>query len=129
MYHIGTTHSLRAWHFLTGADFGPEGSLHSHDYRIEWTLEGPELDPLGFLANLALVADHLEAVVNRLEGRTLNELPGWEGLNPSVERLARYLADQLGDVQAHWDPQNRVKGFEVKVWESTTAWASWTVKP
>lgn len=129
MYRIGVIRALGASHYLTGADFGAEGRLHPHDYRVEWTLTGPELDALGFLVNLELVTATLEGLLAGLEGRTLNDLPGWKGLNPSVERLARHLADHLAGAKARWDPESRVTELEVKVWENPTAWASWTARP
>jgi len=126
VYHIGLIRPFRALHFLIGGDWGAENSLHSHDYRVEWTLGGPELDRHGYLLDLLAVEAYLDEAVDRVRDRTLNNLPEFQDINPSVERLARSLSDWLVAGRPRWDPEVRLGQSLVKVWEHETAWASWS---
>lgn len=126
MYHIGLIRLFRAHHYLVGGDWGPENTLHSHDYRVEWSLGGPELDHHGYLLDLVAVEAYLDEAVDRVRERTLNDLPEFAGLNPSVERLTKTLAEWLVADRPRWDSQGRLTTTTVTVWENETAWARWS---
>ena len=120
MYRIGVRRRLTAQHHLIGRDFGPEGLPHSHDYLLEVSLEGPKLDEHGFLFDIAALERSLDQLIERYAGKSLNALPGFEGLNPSLERFARDVAHRL-------EPDLRARGptrLIVRIWEHDTAWAS-----
>ncbi|AXR76792.1 6-pyruvoyl trahydropterin synthase family protein [Natrarchaeobaculum sulfurireducens] len=95
MYAVSVSRTFVAQHYLTVPNPGPEGTLHSHQYTVEATFRGPDLDEYGYLVDIDAVIDALEAVVDSLRDRTLNELPALEGRNPSAERLARTVGDRL----------------------------------
>ncbi len=97
MYTVTVTRSFVAQHYLTVPDPGPEGEVHSHHYTVEATFRGPELDRFGYLVDIDDVIEAVEAVVERYRDRCLNELPVFEGKNPSVERFARIFGDRLLD--------------------------------
>ncbi len=126
MYSVALQLSFCSQHFLIGGDWGPENHLHSHDYRAEWILEGPSLDQHGYLLDLVAVEKRLGAEIDPLRDRVLNELDGFRGLNPSVERLARHLSDRLIARRAEWDPSGYLQRSTVRVWENAAAWAAWT---
>lgn len=126
MYTVALQLDFHAQHFLIGGDWGDENRLHSHDYRAEWILEGPSLDEHGYLLDLVAVEQRLGAEVERLRGCVLNELDAFQGLNPSVERLARYLSDRLLSERSLW--VGRLVRSTVRVWENQKAFASWTAE-
>ncbi len=126
MFHIGVSRAFRTRHFLLGNDRGAENVVHAHDYRAEWILQGTALDAEGFLLDLSRVDTLLESVLEPLAGQTLNDLPFFRGLNPSVERLCRFLSDRLLADRGQWDPDFRVRESVVKVYEHDAAWASYT---
>ncbi len=95
MYAVSVSRTVVAQHYLTVPNPGPEGTLHSHQYTVEATFRGPELDEYGYLVDIDAVIDALEAVVDTIRDRTLNELPAFEGRNPSAERLARVVGDRI----------------------------------
>ena len=49
MYQVGTAIEVRPFHVMPGME-GPEGELHSHDYRIEVVVERATLDDRGWSA-------------------------------------------------------------------------------
>lgn len=121
MYTLAIQRDFIARHFLIGGDWGPENELHAHHYRIELQLEGGTLDEHGYLVDIVDVEVALETMVDRYRDRTLNELPEFEGLNPSVEHFARIVCRKLNDEIA----ASNVDALVVRVWENEIAWASY----
>ena len=115
MYSVTVKRDLIAQHYLVGGDFGRENELNSHRFEIEARYEGPSLDEHGFLVDIDVVAGMLDALVERYRDHTLNDLPEFDGLNPSVEHFARILAGRLAI-----DAPN-VAALEVTVWEDGSA--------
>lgn len=110
-----------AQHFLVGGDWGAENERHSHHYVVELQLEGERLDQHGYLVDIVDIERHLNALVARYRDRTLNDLPEFAGLNPSIEHFSRILADSLaGLIQAE-----TLTALTVKLWENEIAWASY----
>ncbi|SDQ55062.1 6-pyruvoyl trahydropterin synthase family protein [Natronobacterium texcoconense] len=97
MYGVSVSRSFVAQHYLTVPDPGPEGDLHSHHFTVEATFRGPELGEYGYLVNIDAVVEALEGVVAEFRDETLNELPAFEGVNPSAERFASVFGDRLLD--------------------------------
>ena len=118
-YALGVSTDFSAQHYLVGGDFGPEGELHAHDYRVEVVLEGDELDEHGFLVDIVRVNAELGRLVERYRDKTLNDLPELEGLNPGCEAFSRVFAESL---RAGLNPKN-LSSLTVKIWENERAWA------
>jgi 6-pyruvoyltetrahydropterin/6-carboxytetrahydropterin synthase len=83
-------------------------------------LAGPELNEYGYLVDI----DAVEAALDELEARyrdaLLNDLPEFEGLNPSVERFARLFGDRF----VERIPTDVPTRLTVRMWEDEDAWAS-----
>jgi len=126
VHHIGLSRPFRAEHYLIGGDWGAENQRHAHSYRVEWILGGTTLDEHGYLLDLVAVEARLDAAVAEVKDQLLNDLEAFRDLNPSVERLARFLSDRLLAARAQWDPHDRLSQSVVKVWENDVAWASWS---
>jgi len=118
-YSVTVKRELIAQHFLVGGDWGPENDLNSHRYRIEARYEGPSLDEHGFLVDIEAVGKLLDGLVERYRDRTLNDLPEFADLNPSVEHFARILSDRLQIAAPGIDE------LEVTVWEDDAAAAGY----
>ncbi len=122
MYELMVRRDFVAQHYLTVPDCGPENEWHSHHFDVEVALEGDELNEHGYLVDIVEVEDALEALVDRYEDATLNDLPEFEGLNPSIEHFSQIfctaLTEQLNTA--------RLETVTVKIWEDDTAWASYT---
>ena len=97
MYTVSVSRACIAQHYLTVPDPGPEGTLHSHRFDVEVSFRGPTLNEYGYLVDIDAVIDALETVVDGVRDRTLNDLPAFEGVNPSAERLAEHVGDRLLD--------------------------------
>lgn len=120
MYTVTVSDSLVAQHFLTVPDPGPEGSVHSHHFEVSVRFRGESLNEYGYLVDIDAATEALSRVAEHYRDETLNELPEFEGRNPSVEHFARLFGDRLlTEIDA---PQ--VDDLRVKVWEDDTAWAA-----
>lgn len=123
MYKIGIEDEFEAIHFLRG-DFGLENRVHGHRYRVRVTIEGEELDDFGMLFDISMLKDGLEEILNGLHYHNLNEVEGLKEVNPTAENVCKYihkkLAPALGD-----KGKEQIKGLEVTVWESPSAFASY----
>lgn len=126
MFNVGITRRFYARHFLVG-DFGEETRPHGHIYTVEWSCRAGELDRNGFAVDIALMEDALDRVVERISGVLLNDQGYFQGRQPSVEHLAVYLWLELAGVLRELDFEfSRLSETEVKIWESETAWASYS---
>jgi len=97
MYDVSVSRTFVAQHYLTVPDPGPEGELHSHTFTVEATFRGPELNEYGYLVDIDHLTEAMDETVDTFRDQTLNELPAFEGLNPSAEHLARIVATALLD--------------------------------
>ena len=120
MYTVAVKRNFVAQHYLVGGDWGRENQKHSHHYQLELQLEGDALDPHGFLVDIVDIETNLQRQVERYRDRTLNDLPEFAGLNPSIEHFSRIVCQALAQhIQA---PNIRI--LTVKLWENEIAWAA-----
>ena len=120
LYIVAVRRDFVAQHFLVGGDWGPENEPHSHHYRVELQLEGSRLDQHGYLVDIVDIESGLEDLVSRYRDKTLNNLPQFKDLNPSIERLSRIFCDQLSE-RIH---ASNISAVTVKIWENEIAWAA-----
>ncbi|MFZ5452263.1 MAG: 6-pyruvoyl trahydropterin synthase family protein [Thermodesulfobacteriota bacterium] len=121
MYTVAVERSFVAQHFLCGGDWGPENLLHSHPYKVEVQLQGASLDEHGYLVDIVDIELHLDEIVAYFRDRTLNELPEFGGLNPSIEQFARIFVKML---RPRLKAPN-LQAIRVKIWETGIAWAAY----
>ena len=121
MYSVSVKRDFIAQHYLIGGDWGAENELHSHHYQAEVQLEGETLDQHGYLVDIVDIEQSLNALVARYRDHILNDLPEFEGLNPSIEHLSRILCQAMAaQIQA-----KNLNAVTVKLWENEIAWAAY----
>ncbi len=124
MYTLAVRRDFIARHFLIGGDWGPENDPNSHHYVLELELAGGQLDEHGYLVDIVQVEKVLAERVAYFREQMLNELPEFEGLNPSLEHFARILATAISKrIEAE-----NIAWVKVVLWEHAAAWASYTVQ-
>jgi 6-pyruvoyltetrahydropterin/6-carboxytetrahydropterin synthase len=121
MFRLAVSRDFVAQHFLIGGDWGAENDRHSHHYRVEICLEGSELDQHGYLVDIVEVETALDDLVGRFRDTTLNDLPEFEGRNPSVERFAYLFAHAFSERI----PAPNIAAITATLWENQIAWASY----
>ncbi len=121
MYTVAVKRDFVAQHFLVGGDWGAENVKHSHHYAVEVQLEGDSLDQHGYLVDIVDIEKHLDDLVARYRDKTLNDLPEFAGLNPSIEHFSRILCETL----VRRIKASTLKAVTLKLWENEIAWASY----
>ena len=88
---------------------------------MELQLEGPTLDRHGYLVDIVDIENQLDALVAAYRDQTLNDLPEFAGLNPSIEHFSRiFCLGMAGRIQAA-----TLAALTVVIWENEIAWASY----
>jgi len=121
MYSVAVKRDFVAQHYLIGGDWGTENEKHSHHYVVELRLDGAALDQHGYLVDIVEIEQYMDTMVAYYRDNTLNDLPEFAGLNPSIEHFARILCQTM---------TNRISAPNISavtmiIWENDIAWASY----
>ena len=121
MFEVSVEDTFAAGHALRNYR-GKCENVHGHNYRVQVTFSGPELDAAGLLVDFVEVKKLMGAVVDRLDHQFLNDLPPFDVLNPSAENIAKYFFDQI---DAGLPAGSPAKLGEVRIWETDTSCATY----
>ena len=121
MYSTTVLTDFVAQHYLTVPNPGPEGEPHSHHYEVELCFRGPELNEYDYLVDIDDAEAALAALADRYRDAMLNDLPEFEGANPSVERFARIIFERVTERVT----DDTVTELAVTVWEDDEAAAGY----
>ena len=95
-FEITKAAAFDAAHFLpAGPEGGPYRRMHGHSFRVEATLRGPQVAPVGWVEDLGELDTALKAAAAELDHGLLNEKAGLE--SPTLEQLCLHFASQLKD--------------------------------
>lgn len=94
IFEITKAATFDAAHFLPqGPETSPYRRLHGHSFKVEATVAGPAVEPVGWVEDLAELDGALKAVAAELDHSLLNERKGLE--SPTLERLCLFFAERL----------------------------------
>jgi 6-pyruvoyltetrahydropterin/6-carboxytetrahydropterin synthase len=122
MYEVGTSEVVTAWHVMPGME-GPEGELHSHDYRIDVVVSRDDLDDQGMVCDLDILRAALAATTDQVRDRNLEIIQPEEADAVTVEVFARWIHDQL---HTALDGPGGGGTLQVRVWETPDAFGGYT---
>jgi 6-pyruvoyltetrahydropterin/6-carboxytetrahydropterin synthase len=120
MYQVGFSTEVRAFHIMPGMQ-GPEGVLHSHDYRLEVLVERDELDERAMVCDIDLLEEALAGAASVVREKNLEVIQPPEADAVTVEVFAKWLHGAVADAV-------RKGGGEmltVRVWESPVAFGGY----
>jgi 6-pyruvoyltetrahydropterin/6-carboxytetrahydropterin synthase len=118
-YEVGAATAIRAMHIMPVE--GPEGELHTHDYRVEVLASRAELDARGMVVDLDVLRAEMASVLEPLRGTDLGSIAPAEAEGVTVEVFARWIHDALADALAG----EGAESLRVRVWESETEFAGY----
>ena len=104
-------HALRNYH-------GKCENVHGHNYRVQITVQGEQLDATGLLVDFLELKHVLDEAIEYLDHRFINDLAPFDILNPSAENIAKYFYDRVNGGLAPGIP---ARISEVRVWETDTS--------
>jgi 6-pyruvoyltetrahydropterin/6-carboxytetrahydropterin synthase len=90
MFEVMVEAHFAAGHYLRNYR-GKCENPHGHNYKVQVTLRGEELDAAGLLLDFKLLKQVMRPVVDRLDHQMMNDLEPFLEQNPSAENLARYF--------------------------------------
>jgi 6-pyruvoyltetrahydropterin/6-carboxytetrahydropterin synthase len=120
MYQVASATDFRAFHIMPGAS-GPEGELHTHDYRIEAIVERAELDERGMVCDIDVLNAALEGAAAVVRGVNVDVIQPPDADAVTVEVFARWAHGTIA-------PAVRSDGGQmltVRVWESPVAYGAY----
>jgi 6-pyruvoyltetrahydropterin/6-carboxytetrahydropterin synthase len=123
MYELKVVTRFAAAHRLAMVGAKCE-NMHGHNWTIEASLTGDQLDSAGVLMDFGILKSRLREIVGRLDHQFLNELEMFTGGQPTSERIATYIAREFQ--KAITIPGVRVS--RVSAWESDDACAMWVAE-
>ena len=120
MYELDITREFSAAHMLKGYD-GLCSNLHGHNWTVQVFIRACQLDDIGIAADFTIIKRVLTEILSRFDHKYLNELPEFQGINPTSENIARILYEKLA-------PAVNIPGVKldrVRVCESPTSGATY----
>lgn len=114
MFEIAVEHTFAAGHALRNYR-GKCENVHGHNYRVQVTVRGAELDQTGMLADFVVIKKLLRDVCEPMDHVFINDMKPFDTINPTAENMARYICEQL---QQGLKTTNGAAVAEVKVWET-----------
>src|SRR5947207_8248750 len=117
MFEVSVEQTFAAGHALRNYH-GKCENVHGHNYRVQITVQGEQLDGSGLLVDFLELKRLMGQVVDYLDHRFINDLPPFDVLNPSAENMAKYFHDRVSGELRNDVP---VRISEVKVWETDTS--------
>jgi len=124
MYQVGTAIEFSAQHVMPGVE-GPEGTLHSHDYRLEVVLEREALDARGMVCDLDVLDAVLEQIDKAVRDRNLDEIRPADAEAVTVEVFARWAHGEIAAGLAG----TGVDQVSVRVYENPNAFGGYSAPP
>lgn len=118
MYQVGLSKNFVAWHVMPDVK-GPEGELHSHNYRLDVVVSRRELDDRGMVCDLDLLDAALQKVVGIVADQNLEIIQPPEANAVTVETLAHWAHRELA---SHLSTD---ADLSVRVWESPLAFGGY----
>lgn len=116
MYEIKTQAVFSAAHHLLNYDGACEHQ-HGHNWMVEVFVKGDTLDKSNILIDYKVLKRELNAVLELLDHKDINELPEFKNESPSSEMIAAFIYSKL--------KERIVQLSKVSVWETQSSCASY----
>ena len=123
MHEVMIEMSFSSAHALRGYQ-GKCENTHGHNYRVEVYVRGRKLNDIGLLIDFKDLKAATRRVVDYLDHKNINELPPFDvEINPSAEEMAAYFLREVG----RRVNDDRAQVYKVRVWETDTCAATYTI--
>ena len=116
MYTVTIRKDIAAAHALRNVGGSCE-DLHGHNFRIEVSVAGDRLNREDLLIDFRVLKGWIKEVFAGLDHKNLNDLDAFRDVNPSSERLAKWIYDRLAPRASSLD----LRLARITVWESDDA--------
>ena len=90
MFELKAQMYFSAAHHLLNYD-GECENQHGHNWLVEAFVKGTELDKSNILVDYKVLKKELKTVLDLLDHKDINELPFFEKISPSSEKIAEFI--------------------------------------
>ena len=128
MYSVCVRGHVMIAHSFKGELFGPAQRLHGATYVVDVELRCPELGREGVVVDIGRASQALNAILEQLNFKNLDEEPAFAGQNTTTEFLSRAIFDRMVerlDGGELGPGAERLSSLRVTLHESHVAWASY----
>ena len=87
--HFSAAHTLKGYP-------GDCARLHGHNWIIRVHVRCDKLDDIGIGLDFRIIKENVKEVLQELDHAHINDLPQFQGMNPTSENIAQYLYRELG---------------------------------
>jgi 6-pyruvoyltetrahydropterin/6-carboxytetrahydropterin synthase len=119
MFEVTVEQTFAAGHALRHYK-GKCENVHGHNYRVQVTAEGDELNSIGLLVDFVELKRVVRQIVDRLDHQFINDLEPFTVINPSAENMAKYFYDEIVS-GINLSEEIAVRISQVKIWETDTS--------
>lgn len=116
MYEIKTQAFFAAAHHLLNYE-GECENQHGHNWMVEAYVKGETLDKSNILIDYKVLKRELNAVLDLLDHKDINDLPEFKGESPSSEMISAFIYHRL--------KEKIVQLSKITVWETQTSCCSY----
>ena len=94
MYSLKVQGTFSSAHNLRGYK-GKCEDLHGHNWIVEIVIKSAKLDALGMVLDFKFLKKKLNACLEQMDHKYLNQLSFFRKVNPTSENIAKYIYGQL----------------------------------
>jgi 6-pyruvoyltetrahydropterin/6-carboxytetrahydropterin synthase len=96
-------------------------NVHGHNYRVQVTVEGEQLNRIGLLVDFVELKRVVREVISYLDHQFINDLEPFTRINPSAENMAKYFYDEVSTRMAPSTDGTPARIAQIKIWETDTS--------
>jgi 6-pyruvoyltetrahydropterin/6-carboxytetrahydropterin synthase len=96
-------------------------NVHGHNYRVQVTVEGEQLNRIGLLVDFVELKRVVREVIAYLDHQFINDLEPFTTINPSAENMAKYFYDEVSTRMAPSTDGTPARIAQIKIWETDTS--------
>lgn len=74
---------------------GRREPVHGHNWKVQVIVAGHALDDNDLLCDFHVIERNIANVIGRLDNTDLNATPPFNRINPTAERVAQYIGEEL----------------------------------
>ena len=94
MYEVMIEEEFSAAHALRGYR-GKCENMHGHNWKVQVVVAGKTLDRNGLLCDFHVIERDIDAVIARFNNADLNATPPFDRINPTAERVAEHIGEEV----------------------------------
>lgn len=113
-YTVTTETTFAASHYLKGHEGGC-GNLHGHNWKVEVSVDAPQLDGNGFVIDFLVLDEIMKEAIAPFDHSNLNDVVPFDSINPTAENLASCIFKKVNNKIKTHNPSASIS--KITVWE------------